>query len=109
MAPREVEEVIQIHPAEREAAVVGRPDTIYGEQPVAYLTILGSWIAGLAAQIRAHLTRLLSPPKVPVELIVLDELPRNATGKLDRRLLRAREQARATQEGPQANNRLSSS
>jgi acyl-CoA synthetase (AMP-forming)/AMP-acid ligase II len=109
IAPREVEEAIQIHPAVREAAVVGRPDPIYGEQPVAYLTIRGSWNAGLAAQIRAHLTRLLSPPKVPVDLIVLDELPRNATGKLDRRLLRAREQARATQEGPQANNRLSSS
>ncbi len=97
IAPREIEEVLQTHPAVREAAVVGRPDAIYGEQPVAYLTARSAWNSEIHEQLHAYLAQRLSAPKVPVELIVLDELPRNATGKLDRRLLRAREQARVAQ------------
>lgn len=93
IAPREIEEVIQSHPAVRETAVVGRPDPIYGEQPVAYLTVREGWHAESAAQLRQHIARHLSAPKIPIDLIILDELPRNGTGKIDRRLLRTREQA----------------
>lgn len=101
IAPREIEEAIQSHPAIREAAVVGRPDPIYGEQPVAYLTVRENWRAENAAQLHQHIARHLSPPKVPIDLIILDELPRNATGKIDRRLLRTREQARFDHTGTQ--------
>jgi acyl-CoA synthetase (AMP-forming)/AMP-acid ligase II len=93
IAPREVEEVILSYPAVREAAVVGRPDPIYGEQVVAYLTVRENWREQSLPQLRDHLRRHLSPQKIPVDFIVLDELPKNATGKIERRLLRAREQA----------------
>lgn len=94
IAPREIEEVIQSYAGVREAAVVGRPDPIYGEQPVAYLSVREDWHAGSAEQLRQHLVQRLSSPRVPIDLIILPDLPRNATGKIDRRLLRAREQAR---------------
>lgn len=94
IAPREVEEVLQSHPTVREAAVVGRPDIIYGERVVAYLTTQIPWNEESARGLNSYLARHLTAPKVPVDLIVLEELPRNATGKIDRRLLRAREQAR---------------
>jgi acyl-CoA synthetase (AMP-forming)/AMP-acid ligase II len=43
IAPREVEEVLLRHPDVRAAAVVGRPDSIYGEVVVAYVVIAGMW------------------------------------------------------------------
>lgn len=93
IAPREVEEVLQSYPAVREAAAVGRPDPIYGEQVVAYLTVHENWHEENLPQLRSYLTQHLSSQKIPVDFIVLEELPRNATGKVERRLLRAREQA----------------
>jgi acyl-CoA synthetase (AMP-forming)/AMP-acid ligase II len=95
IAPRDIEEVLQGYPAVREIAVVGRPDPIYGEQPVAYLTVSERWNSESAGDLRRYAARHLSPQKVPAEFIILDALPRNATGKIERRLLRAREQARA--------------
>jgi acyl-CoA synthetase (AMP-forming)/AMP-acid ligase II len=93
IAPREVEEVILSYPAVREAAAVGRPDPIYGEQVVAYLTVRENWHEESVQQLRDYLTQHVSSQKIPVDFIVLDELPKNATGKIERRLLRAREQA----------------
>jgi acyl-CoA synthetase (AMP-forming)/AMP-acid ligase II len=93
IAPREVEEVLQSYPAVREAAAVGRPDPIYGEQIVTYLTVHENWNEESLPQLRSYLTQNLSPQKIPVDFIILEELPRNATGKVERRLLRAREQA----------------
>jgi acyl-CoA synthetase (AMP-forming)/AMP-acid ligase II len=95
IAPREIEEVLQSYPAVREAAVVGRPDPIYGEQPVAYLKVWGDWDPENSAQLRRYAAQYLSLQKVPVDFIILDTLPKNATGKIVRRLLRALEQARA--------------
>lgn len=94
IAPREIEEVLQNYPAVREAAVVGRPDAIYGEQVVAYLTVRTLWDETGAEQLQRYLAQHLAAPKIPVELIVLEQLPRNATGKIDRYTLRARERAR---------------
>lgn len=94
IAPREVEEALQNHPAVREVAAVGRPDSIYGEQVVAYVTLQEEWNADLAQDLHQYAAQRLSPHKVPVDFVVLDTLPRNPTGKVERRLLRAREQAR---------------
>ena len=95
IAPREVEEVLLRHAAVREVAVVGRPDPIYGEQVVAYLVVRGIWSEEMAQELHQFAARRLSPQKVPVDFIALDALPRNQTGKVERRLLRACEQARA--------------
>ena len=95
IAPREVEEVLLWHAAVREAAVVGRPDPIYGEQVVAYVAVQGAWSEEMAQELRQYAARRLSPQKVPVDFMALDALPRNQMGKVERRLLRMREQARA--------------
>jgi acyl-CoA synthetase (AMP-forming)/AMP-acid ligase II len=95
IAPREVEEVLLRHPAVREVAVVGRPDPIYGEQVVAYVAVRSAWSEQMAQELHEYAARRLSPQKVPVDFVALDALPRNPTGKIERRLLRAREQARA--------------
>jgi acyl-CoA synthetase (AMP-forming)/AMP-acid ligase II len=94
IAPREVEEALLSHSAVHEAAVVGRPDAIYGEQVVAYVAVKGVWSAEMARELRQHTAQRLSPQKVPVDFTALDALPRNPTGKIERRLLHAREQAR---------------
>jgi acyl-CoA synthetase (AMP-forming)/AMP-acid ligase II len=98
IAPREIEELLQRYSLVREAAVVGRPDAIYGEQVVAYLAVREHWSATDLAGLRQYAALHLSAPKVPVDMIVLDDLPRNATGKIDRRLLRERELARSMAE-----------
>ena len=95
IAPREIEEALQSYPPVREVAVVGRPDPIYGEQVAAYLTVRENWNSESVGELRHYASKNLSPQKVPVDFIILDTLPRNATGKIDRRLLRMREQARA--------------
>ncbi len=78
--------------------MVGRPDPIYGEQVVAYIVVQENWNSQVRKALYQHLTRRLSTPKIPIDFIVLDALPKNATGKVERRLLRAREQARTTRE-----------
>ncbi len=92
IAPREIEEVLQSYPAVHEVAVVGRPDPVYGEQPVAYLTVRGRWNSQSAGELRRYAARHMSSHKVPIDFIILDALPRNATGKIARRLLRICEQ-----------------
>jgi acyl-CoA synthetase (AMP-forming)/AMP-acid ligase II len=96
IAPREVEEVLTGHMTIREVAVVGRPDPIYGEQVVAYIAVDGTWNVEKAQELHAYAAQRLSSHKVPVDFIVIDALPRTPTGKVERRLLRTREQARAT-------------
>src|SRR6266508_2074838 len=45
ICPKEIEDVIRAHPAVLEAAVVGKPDTVFGEQPVAYVALRPGRIA----------------------------------------------------------------
>jgi len=88
--PQEIESVLQSHPAVVEAAVVGAPDELYGEVPVAYVaTWPGTKVdaADLLALCATHLTKI----KVPVALHVADTLPKNPVGKIDKPRLRARQ------------------
>ena len=94
IAPREVEEVLESHPAVREAGVIGRADAILGEQVVAYVVAREPWSPALAQSIREHAARNLSAPKVPVEIIAVDALPRNEMGKLQHRRLQERDALR---------------
>lgn len=81
--PDAVEEVLRLHPSVVDVAVVGVPDVRLGEVPVAF--VVGSDIdeAALLSHCREHLI----PYKVPVEIIPIDELPRNEIGKVLRREL----------------------
>ena len=87
IAPREVEEVLQSHPAVRESAVVGRPDPTLGEQVVAFIVPAHEWNAELARQVHDYAAQRLSPHKVPVDFIAVDSLPHNSIGKVERRKL----------------------
>jgi malonyl-CoA/methylmalonyl-CoA synthetase len=82
--PREIEEFLQEHPCIAEAAVVAHPDRVRGEVPVAYLVC--SQAIEVSA-VEAHCRGQLASFKVPREFIVVEKLPRNAMGKIQKHLL----------------------
>lgn len=86
--PAEVEAVIDAHPAVLEAAVVGVPDREWGERVRAYV-VLRPGMDVTAERIAAHCAETLAKSKVPREIRFLDHLPRNPTGKVLKRELRA--------------------
>ncbi len=90
----EVERVIYELPQVREAAVVGLADPHWGEKPVA-VVVLAPQTALSLSELDSHCRGKLGGFKVPKELHVVDSLPRNATGKILKRTLRASLQAAA--------------
>jgi long-chain acyl-CoA synthetase len=90
ISPLEIERALLSHPAVRDAAVVGIPDTALGER-VAAAVNLGN-VSGktvVVADILAGIRSQLADYKVPEWLQVVDEIPRNANGRIDRGTLRA--------------------
>lgn len=87
ISPQEVEEAIYSHPAVLEAAVIGMPDTAYGEQVVGFVS-LREGLTASEDELREHARRLLADYKVPEKILFLSELPKGITGKLQRRLLK---------------------
>ena len=86
--PADVEAVLETGAGVREAAVVGRPDRELGEVPVA--CVVATATATLTAeQVLGLFPGRLADYKHPRDVLFLSELPRNATGKVDRRALRA--------------------
>jgi long-chain acyl-CoA synthetase len=86
ISPLEIEEVAVRHPAVREAAAVGVPDRIFGE--VVGLCVVKRTPVSAQEVVefcRAH----LSPFKVPQRVVFVEELPRNAVGKVTRNVLRS--------------------
>jgi acyl-CoA synthetase (AMP-forming)/AMP-acid ligase II len=84
--PRPVEELLMTMPQVMDAAVVGVPDREYGQRFAAYVALRpGATLhAGAVREyVHAHLPRFA----VPRDVIFVDQLPRNATGKIVRRLL----------------------
>jgi acyl-coenzyme A synthetase/AMP-(fatty) acid ligase len=80
------------HPAVRDAVVVGRPDRQYGEVPVAYVVAAGEQTEeALTDDLHRHAAAQVSPYKVPVAVRVVEALPRNANGKINRQALRNQE------------------
>ena len=84
--PTEVEDVLTRDPAIREAGVVGVASPEWGEEVVAFVVAAGGSVDARAAVDRQSM--LLSSYKRPRRIIMVDELPRNAMGKLQRHLLR---------------------
>ena len=95
--PREVEEILYRHPAIREAAVLGRPDERLGEEVVAVVVLDPA--AGRAAdeataeEVIAFCRASLTGYKCPREIRFVDQLPRNASGKVLKRELRGLREA----------------
>lgn len=87
VVPEEVESVLASHPAVAEAAVFGRADREWGEAVVARV-VPRSGAKPDAAELRAHCRARLAPFKVPKSIELTAELPRTASGKLQRRRLR---------------------
>ena len=88
IASSEVERVIYELPEVREVAVIGMPDAQWGERPVAVVALADGAALDLPG-LQTHCRSRLAAFKVPRELIVRDQLPRNPSGKVLKRVLRA--------------------
>jgi O-succinylbenzoate-CoA ligase len=85
--PKEIETVLQAHPDVMAAAVVGAQHDVYGEVPVAYVELNAGAETDEAA-LREHCAQHLTKIKVPVAITILEALPTNAVGKVDKPTLR---------------------
>jgi fatty-acyl-CoA synthase len=85
----EVEQVIASHPGVLEAAVVARADERFGERPVAFVRRASAGVPS-EAEIVEHVRARLAGFKAPEEIHFVDDLPRNATGKVQKFVLRRR-------------------
>ena len=110
--PGEIEKCLVKHPSVANAAVVPKPDADRGALVKAYVVLspdalaaqqaagkrgLQQFQARLTAQLQAHVKGLLAPYEYPKEIEFVDALPMTTTGKVQRRVLRLQEEARAAQ------------
>ncbi|TVQ24702.1 MAG: acyl-CoA synthetase [Spirochaetaceae bacterium] len=87
ISPREVEEVIMLHPAIQDAAVVAAPDKHDQEMVVAYVVLKeGESLTG--REVMDHCVANMAPYKRPKNVVFVDTLPKSATGKVLRTELR---------------------
>ena len=86
--PKEIEDVLASDPAVLEAAVIGVPDETWGEVVVAFVQARPGATIDLKA-LKARCAESLSGYKRPKAIKILESLPRNAVGKLDKKSLRA--------------------
>ncbi|HYS04987.1 MAG TPA: amino acid adenylation domain-containing protein [Candidatus Dormibacteraeota bacterium] len=88
--PGEIEAVLDRHPSIAECVVVARPDAPGGSILVAYATLrkgVGPALPAPPSDLRAHVKTSLPDHMVPSAFVILDELPRTSSGKIDRRRL----------------------
>jgi benzoate-CoA ligase len=92
VSPIEVESALISHPAVLEAAVIGEEDSAGLTKPLACVVLKPTVqpSAVLADQLKQHVKALLTPHKYPRRIEFLAELPKTATGKIQRFQLRAR-------------------
>lgn len=93
IGPFEVESTLMEHPAVAEAAVIGKPDPVAGEMVKAFVVLRPGVMPSeeLRRAILAHARTRLGPVVAPKEIDFRDNLPRTRSGKIMRRLLKARE------------------
>lgn len=85
--PVEIETVLSRLPAVAQAAVVGRPDNVWGEIVVAFVRLADGYTLD-TGDVRAHCRAHLAAYKVPEIVHLIDEMPLNASGKVLKRELR---------------------
>ncbi len=87
----EIESALVSHPSVAEAAVVGKPDEIKGEEIVAFVTLDGSQAASeeLVKTLKQHVVEEIGAIARPGEIRFTDALPKTRSGKIMRRLLRS--------------------
>lgn len=84
--PQEIENVLMKHPQVFKAAVVGLDDAMSGQVPVAYVAVRGQ-DAGTMDSLRRLCAEHLAVYKIPRKFVCLEDLPMNATGKVDKKVL----------------------
>jgi acetyl-CoA synthetase len=109
IGPGEIENCLVKHPAVANVAVVPKPDASRGAVVKAYVVLSPDFVAARASyagardqfetelieQLQAHVKDKLAPYEYPKEIEFLDALPMTTTGKVQRRVLRLQEEARA--------------
>ncbi len=88
--PIEVENVLERHPAVHEAAVVGLPDEDFGERVTAIVTCRKGECPPTAKEIISFCKERLVGFKCPKEIHIVDQLPRNSMGKVEKMLIKKR-------------------
>jgi acetyl-CoA synthetase len=113
IGPGEIENCLVKHPAVANAAVVPKPDAERGAVVKAFVVLAPDFVASraiyagaraqfdaeLVAQLQAHVKGKLAPYEYPKEIEFIDALPMTTTGKVQRRVLRLQEAARAADSG----------
>jgi fatty-acyl-CoA synthase len=88
----EVEQALMSHPCVLEAAVVGVPDEKWGERPKAFV-VLRPGTSATQQELIAHVRTKIAGYKTPREVVVIVELPKTSTGKIQKFMLRDKERA----------------
>jgi len=93
IGPFEVESVLMEHPAVAEAGVIGKPDPVVGEVVKAFVSLKAGHQPSeeLRLQLLGHARKRLGAAVAPKEIAFAESLPRTRSGKIMRRLLKARE------------------
>ena len=101
IGPSEIENCLVKHPAVANAAVVPKPDAQRGAVVKAYIVLAPGCVGTpqLIDELQAHVRERLAPYEYPKEIEFIDALPMTTTGKVQRRVLRLQEEARAAARG----------
>jgi len=86
--PREIEEVLYLHESIKAAAVIGIKDENNGEIPVAYIELDTEQATLTESAVKIYLKQHLANFKIPKNVYFLEELPKTATGKVLKRVLK---------------------
>ena len=87
--PKEIEDALYTHPSVLEAAVVGRPDPLFGEEPVAFI-VLRPGLTVEPDELIEHCQKVLAKFKVPRAIFIEANLPKTPIGKIAKPVLRER-------------------